>query len=264
MNKIIRPAGKLYSKGVGIFGALGNGALKDLKCFEEVSFEGMKPIRSISAGWGHSAVVTGDGELIIFGRPYDFQAIMRLNSLYNVFKPMGRFVSNLTPLFGNNSGVFDIPQLVSGVDAVEKACVSAGLTGILTVKGDVYMFGQNRWGQCGVDSKVSYHVYDPIKISLPAPVADLDIGLQHCIAVLTTGHVYTWGKGTKGQIGQGTFDSSPMPVLISDKDVFTANVSAVSAGFNHSVALSRDGRVFVWGKGMSTELKPKTSSIGKC
>ena len=135
----------MFAKGVGIFGALGRGGLNDSKGFQEVVCEGMKNITNVSAGWGHSAAITEDHELIIFGRPYDFQAIMRLNNLYSVFKPMGRFVSNLTTIFGDNSGVFDIPQLVSDIDAVRSAYVSAGLTGLLTEKGEVFMFGQNRW-----------------------------------------------------------------------------------------------------------------------
>jgi alpha-tubulin suppressor-like RCC1 family protein len=257
------PSGRLFTKGVGIFGALGKGGLNDSKHFEEVAYNGMKNVTSLAAGWGHSAAITVDSEVLIFGRPYDFQSIMRLNSLYGLYKPMGRFVSNLTPKFGGDlSGVFEVPSIVSSSEKVKKCVVSAGLTSMLTESGDVLMFGQNRWGQCAVDNKQSIHVYDPTKVSLPAPVVNVDVGLQHCVAVCSTGHVYSWGKGGKGQLGNGDFESTFNPVLLTDQSLFNAKIKSVSAGFNHSVALSESGVVFVWGKGMSQELKPQKSKLG--
>jgi len=254
---------KLYSKGVGIFGALGKGHLNDSVQFEEIICPGMDHVRKVAAGWGHSAVTTEQGELLIFGRPYDFQSIMRLNSIYNVFKPMGRFVSNLTPKFGDNSGVFDTPVLVSSnnlVDPVENAYVSGGLTGMITRGGDVLVFGQNRWGQCAVPNKTHNHVYNPVKVDLPDAAVSMDIGLQHCVVATNSGEVYCWGKGVRGQLGNGDVESTYIPVL-SNKNM-SSKVKSVSAGFNHSVAVCADGSAYVWGKGMSNELKPNTSRLG--
>lgn len=261
-NKILN--GKLFTKGVGIFGALGNGQLSDCKIFQEIKYDNMKKVHSLSAGWGHSAVITEDNELLIFGRPFDFQSLMRLNSLYNVYKPMGRFVSNLTPKFGNDiSGVFNIPSLVTLPDKVKLCKISAGLTGVLTDKGDVYMFGQNRWGQCAINNKESVDVFIPTKVNLPSPVLHFDVGLQHCIALCDTGHIYCWGKGSKGQLGTGDFESTFIPTLLTTKEIFSANIISIAAGFNHSVALCKSGVIYVFGKGMSNELKPNKSRLGK-
>ena len=71
--------GKLYSKGVGVLGALGQGdSLQDITAFKKilrVDAEEGDEVRSVSAGWGHSAAVTKKGSLLIFGRPFDFRYV---------------------------------------------------------------------------------------------------------------------------------------------------------------------------------------------
>ena len=74
-------ASKVYSKGVGLFGALGHGnLLSDVNKFRMIDFSQiLKPkivIKQLAAGWGHSAVLTSDGHALIFGRPYEFQNIL--------------------------------------------------------------------------------------------------------------------------------------------------------------------------------------------
>ena len=207
-------ASQLYSKGSGIFGSLGHGhELQDSLLFKEVQFPsisiasdkepGDNIIQSVSAGWGHSAAVTKNGELFIFGRPYDFSAIMRIDRIHRLSSTLARYVASSTnsSFFGTASaGLFPIPVqvLVPDVDRnndqskIESVSCSAGLTSFITSAGSVYCFGLNRWGQCGFESADSktrpsgaseLHVYSPVRVpSLPA-CDQVDAGLQHCIAL---------------------------------------------------------------------------------
>ncbi len=87
----------------------------------------------------------------------------------------------------------------------------------------------------------------------------VDVSSQesHVLALARDGSVYAWGKGDKGQLGIGplpiiNFKSRlpnamtfvPFPVRIPN----LADVTAISAGRRHSLALLRDGTVRGWGE----------------
>lgn len=86
-------------------------------------------------------------------------------------------------------------------------------------------------------------------------VKAVDTGLQHCIALSKYGSdVFTWGKATRGQLGvldyEQEFFSAPQYVR-----GIVGFVTGVSAGFNHSAAVTAEGTVYLWGKEMSDIVK---------
>jgi alpha-tubulin suppressor-like RCC1 family protein len=208
---------------------------------------------------------------------------MQINKLKAVNKNLSRFVGRFTNWFGDSSsdeGLYTVPQLIPQLEDVRHISCSAGLTLALTGSGDLFAFGLNRWGQCGVDqkdvlapggktNKAGIHVFDPVLVPLPDKVQVVDTGLQHCIALLKNGEVWAWGKGNRGQLGDGNVESGNKAVRVKfpsrgsgDGEQQQPVITQVSAGFNHTVALSDDGRVFVWGKGMSTTFKGDKNSGG--
>jgi alpha-tubulin suppressor-like RCC1 family protein len=99
---------------------------------------------------------------------------------------------------------------------------------------------------------VSDKVYlTPQEVALSTKVKEVDVGLQHCIAVSRCGrNVFTWGKAVRGQLG--------IPVSIEERFSTPQYVGGiegiivgVSAGLNHSAAVTSSGAVYLWGKGMS-------------
>lgn len=97
----------------------------------------------------------------------------------------------------------------------------------------------------------------------PIPIQQICCGDYYSMALSREGDVFTWGEASEGQLGHGdahpafqvafvdlhmlnsayTFLSQPEPVLVLN-DV---EVVQISCRKNHSVALTRDGRVFEWG-----------------
>lgn len=60
--------------------------------------------------------------------------------------------------------------------------------------------------------------------------------------------VYSWGVGEHGKLGHGTTLSQrrPKPVM---GGLYGKRVSQVSAGHNHSAAVTEDHLLFTWGEG---------------
>ena len=73
---------------------------------------------------------------------------------------------------------------------------------------------------------------------------DVALGEYHVIAIDEDGCLWGWGRGDRGQVGDGTdSDRTEEPVKIgNDRDWKT-----VAAGRDHSMAIKTDGSLWVWG-----------------
>lgn len=87
----------------------------------------------------------------------------------------------------------------------------------------------------------------PVPVSMPpgTEVVGISAGYAHNLAVTSTGQALAWGYNSQGQLGNGTTTSSSAPVPVSLPP--GSDVVAVSAGENHSLALTSNGRVLAWG-----------------
>lgn len=125
----------IHTQGVGLFGVLGHGLdLKDSKNYKMLHKADVDDIsivaKQISAGWGHSAGVTEDGDLFVWGRPYDFSNLMTLNKIRAFSGILARFASRLTSDLGTEKdGLYPTPVFMESVGKVLSAHCSAGLTG---------------------------------------------------------------------------------------------------------------------------------------
>lgn len=77
-------------------------------------------------------------------------------------------------------------------------------------------------------------------------VVAVDGGRSHTLALRADGTVWAWGSNESGQLGDGTWDDSLIPVQVGGKKGL-ANIVAIAAGYDHSVALRKDGTVWTWG-----------------
>ncbi len=70
-------------------------------------------------------------------------------------------------------------------------------------------------------------------------------GAQHNLALKSDGTVWSWGRGSQGELGNNGVANSSTPVQVSGLN----SVVAVAAGDNHNLALRSDGKVWSWGAG---------------
>ncbi len=110
--------------------------------------------------------------------------------------------------------------------------------------GRVWTWGDNSHGQLGQP--------DASRTLRPRPVVGLTgvvavAASWHSLALTMDGRVHAWGRNTTGQLGNGRFglaEMEPLPVLVEG---FEQPVAAIATGWDHSLALARDGSVYTWG-----------------
>ncbi len=72
-------------------------------------------------------------------------------------------------------------------------------------------------------------------------------GFCHTVAVTEEGAVWSWGRGTRGQLGHNNHDDMLAPARVGQEQFGGAKIVAADCGLGHSVAVSEDGGLFTWG-----------------
>ena len=160
-----------------------------------------------------------------------------------------------------------VPVPITGfTGAVASVALGAGLTAsnmngggalvsteacALTVGGGVNCWGRNDSGQLG-NNGVSPDTCGilpcsrtPVQVTgLASGVTSLSLGSDFACAVNAAGGVVCWGGNESGQLGNGSFVGSPVPVPVAG---LGSGVVKVSAGFGSACALTAGGSVECWG-----------------
>ena len=84
------------------------------------------------------------------------------------------------------------------------------------------------------------------KIVLKDKISQISCGKEHLLILTINNKVYSFGLGTKGQLGHGKIENNLEPKLIEN---LTAKISSISAGNGgwHSAAIDEEGNCFIWG-----------------
>ncbi|HLY09311.1 MAG TPA: RCC1 repeat-containing protein [Planctomycetota bacterium] len=109
--------------------------------------------------------------------------------------------------------------------------------------GTVWGWGLNNYGEVG-NGIQNYQSSPAQALGLPKVTA-LARGYEFSLALASDGSVWSWGFNTAGQLGRttGAAPSSLTPAMISGLPAMTA----VAAGYQHSLGLAGDGSVWSWG-----------------
>lgn len=134
----------------------------------------------------------------------------------------------------------------------------------LGADGQAVSWGNNTYGQLGRGNSTSSTV--PVEVSTAGVLAgklitQVAAGTSHSMALCSDGTVATWGLGSSGQLGNGSFSNAPSPVAVSAIGVLSGKtVVAISAGGSHNLALCSDGTLAAWGGNSSGQLGTGTTT----
>lgn len=133
----------------------------------------------------------------------------------------------------------------------------AGWYSIATLgKGLAYGWGANECGQLGDNSITS----TSSPVSVVGGFSDwcqIGAGYRHSVGLRSNGTLWSWGQGTTGKLGDNTTVTKSSPVSVVGG--FT-DWCQVSVGYDHTLAVRRNGTAWGWGRGQYGTLGNNSSS----
>lgn len=166
---------------------------------------------------------------------------------------------------------------VKGLTSVVAAAAGTQCSYAVLGDGRLLAWGGNSWGRLGTMTRAEFEgrASRGPNSNTPIPVATkfdaVDVASQdwHALALAGDGSVYAWGVAEHGKLGVGPLpefdfkgrnDSDamgylPYPMRIPD----LSDVVAIDTGFEHSLALLKDGTVRAWGNNRYGQLGDGTT-----
>lgn len=122
----------------------------------------------------------------------------------------------------------------------------------------LYCWGMNAQGQLGAGDTTDR--WSPEKVKDLASVAVVSTGQVHTCAVAEYGEtsirkLYCWGGNLFGKLGDGSDDGKLIPTAVVGGHEF----ASVSAGLEHTCAITNGGGLYCWGSNVRGELGIGTS-----
>lgn len=178
-------------------------------------------VRQVAAGGTHSVVLTREGHVWTWGQPWPPGDIKQIS----------------------------VPVRVQGLEAVRVIAVGAFHNLALQEDGNLWAWGNNEYGQLGTGDTQPRSQPIPVQGLSGLTLVDIAAGGWHSTALTDEGEVYGWGRGEHGRLGFGDNDKSSKMVPQRVNLLAGEDIVQVSCGGTHSVALTRDGRMFSFGRG---------------
>ncbi|MCL2557917.1 MAG: hypothetical protein FWE09_05510, partial [Treponema sp.] len=230
--------GELYAWGSNVNGKLGvtlesgNRSAVPLK----VTVEGEEGLEweMASAGRSHSAAITTDGRLFVWGQNNQGQ-------------------------IGNGGGAdVTVPTEVKAEGVEEWVFVAAAeqFTAALDKDGRLWTWGVNGSGELGESGGASGSRNVPglatSVIGIEFETLSMASNASHVVALTKDGDLITFGRNNFGQLGNGDTDNSYLPVW---PDVGSGDFASVQGGSAFTLAIEgEDGDLYGWGSNRHSEM----------
>eukprot|EP00002_Diphylleia_rotans_P026853 TRINITY_DN5372_c0_g1_i2.p1 TRINITY_DN5372_c0_g1~~TRINITY_DN5372_c0_g1_i2.p1 ORF type:complete len:1044 (+),score=190.77 TRINITY_DN5372_c0_g1_i2:73-3204(+) len=243
---VVTDENHVYSTGQNDYGELGSEDTSTRTTFRPARILRELPIIcEIACGAHHAAIRTIRGEVYTWGQGTYGQIGQGTTDNSLQLKP-------ITKLFGK---------------AIVKIASGEAHTLALTVNGEVYGWGRDKYGQLGNGKgQQSRLTCSRIKGLSHTRIVDIACGSDHSVLLSETGRVYTFGCGQNGQLGHGSTENLAIPTPV-EGSLLREIVTQICCGRAHTMAVTNTNRIFVWGSNengqlcLSPEIKLQSTPI---
>jgi alpha-tubulin suppressor-like RCC1 family protein len=191
------------------------------------------PVVQTAAGESFSLVLTSTNQLYAFGDDFYGQ------------------LGSAPPEGGHNSK----PTLVTlpgASGSVTQIATGSSFSLAVTSSGQLYSFGENKWGQLGRETNAGTTTPNPTPtlVFLPGavgPVVRVAAGNSHSLAITSSGQLFAFGDNGSGQLGNSTNNGNAnpnfTPTLVTLPGASGPVVQA-AAGNGYTLAVTSTGQLF--------------------
>ncbi|XP_003799962.1 X-linked retinitis pigmentosa GTPase regulator [Otolemur garnettii] len=235
----------------------------------------------LSCGDEHSAIVTGNNKLYMFGSNnwgqlgLGSKAAVNKPTCIKALKPekvkfaaCGRthtIISteggNVYATGGNNEGqlglgdtderdTFHLISFFTSQHKIKQLSAGSNTSAALTEDGQLFMWGDNSEGQIGLKDVTNVCV--PHQVTIGKPISWISCGYYHSAFVTIDGELYTFGESESGKLGLPSqlLTNHRIPQLVSS---IPDKVIQVACGGGHTLVLTEES-VYAFGLGQFGQL----------
>jgi alpha-tubulin suppressor-like RCC1 family protein len=236
---VLTRSGDVFS--FGKFEYTGHGELggDDVLLPRRLDAFGTSTVTQISVGPGgyHTIALTSDRQVFTWG--------------HNRVGQLGYSNSDVVPRNGEGAHFLPTPKAVAAMAGLNVRHVVAGWghSAALTASGAVLICGRNFRGQLGLGDPAAFPVNErdhpfqahfvPVGSLGGKQVVQVACGGEHSAALTSDGEVFTFGNGSKGQLGHGALlADAHLPRLVSQLRATRRAVAQVTCGNNCTLVLA--------------------------
>lgn len=226
---IVSEDGKVYACGEGTNGRLGLGHNYNVSTPRKLPVISQYVVKKVAvhSGGKHAIALTVDGRVFSWGEGDDGK------------------------LGHGNTTTLDRPKLIETLRSKRVRDISCGSShsAAITNSGELYTWGLGEYGRLGHGDNLTQLKPKLVQTLSGHRIVQVACGSRDAqtLALTEDGLVFSWGDGDFGKLGRGGSEGCFIPHQIERLNDF--NVVQIECGAQFSLALTKSGEVWTWGKG---------------
>jgi len=234
---LLKSDGTVWTWGGNYRGQLGDGTQTNSSIPLQVQGLSGKTITQIAAGKEHMVALDSEGKVWAWGNNY--------------YKQLGD---------GTETDSFTPVQVQGLSGTITAISAKEYYTMALDSEGKVWAWGSNSYGQLG--NGTSENNFTPVQVQglSGKTISAIAAGRYDTAALASDGTVWTCGRNSSHQLGDGTTTLRKTMGQVQGLD--GVHIQAISVGKMHMAALDNSGNVWTWGSDTYGELGVGTTTFG--